>query len=276
MMIEHVEPFLESLRVRGRSENTLKAYRAACNAWVGAGCPPADEWMSHLFDACKPATANARRYALMSFHRYLVKRGLAESNPFEDHTGVVKEPQRTLRVLTIGEVARLIDCCPLVGENGLRLAGMVALIATSGLRVSEVCSVRLDQVDMDERTARVIGKGDKERMVKFGIVAEERIRAYLDVRPEGSPYLFCTTSGAQVNPNHFREDLDKAAWWADLKNINPHLLRHTFATLSIEAKLPIEDVQGMLGHASIVTTQQYIHRDNAASWAGYHQHPLAS
>lgn len=276
-MTEHVEPFLEHLRAAGSSDNTLKAYRAACNAWCKAGCPPADEWMSHLFDTCKPATANARRAALMSFHRYMVSRGIAESNPFADHTRVVKEPRRTLRVLTISEVARLIDACDQVGENGLRLAGMVSLIATAGLRVSEVCSLRLDALELEERTARVIGKGDKERMVRFGVVAQQKIRDYLAARPAvDSPWLFCASSGAQVNPNHFREDLERAAWWADLKGINPHLLRHTFATLSIEAKLPIEDVAGMLGHESIVTTQRYVHRDNSAAWRGYDQHPLAN
>lgn len=275
-MIEHVEPFLESLRASGSSENTLKSYRTACNAWCRAGCPPADEWMSYLFDTGKPATANQRRAALLSFHRYLMKRGVVEVNQFADHTTVVKEPRRTLRVLTIAEVARLIDACDCVGENSTRLAAMVSLIATSGLRVSEVCGLRLDALELEQRTARVIGKGDKERMVRFGVVAQEKIRAYLEVRPAvDSPWLFCATSGSQVNPNHLREDLERAAWWADLKDINPHLLRHTFATLSIEARLPIEDVAGMLGHESITTTQRYIHRDNSAAWRDYDQHPLA-
>lgn len=276
-MNEHVEPFIESLRASGKSPNTLTSYRTACRAWVAAGCPPADEWMSHLFDSGKPATANQRRAALMSFHRYLVKRGILEANPFADHDRVVKEPRRTLRVLTIGEVARLIDACECVGENGARLGAMVALIATAGLRVSEVCGLRLADIELEERVARVIGKGDKERMVKFGVVAQEKIRAYLELRPgKESPWLFCASSGAQVDTSHFRKDLEKAAWWADLKDINPHLLRHTFATLSIEARLPIEDVAGMLGHESITTTQQYVHRDNSAAWRDYDSHPLAS
>jgi len=275
-MIEHVEPFLETLRVRNASEHHVKGCRTACLAWCKAGCPPADEWMSHLFDTCKVGTVRVRRAQLMSFHRYLLDRGLISSDPFRP-MAVIKEPQRTLRVLTLNEVARLIDCCDQVGENGARLGAMVSLIATSGLRVSEVCGLRLDKIDVDQRIASVIGKGDKERMVKFGVVAQEKIRVYLDARPDvESPWLFCAASGSQVNPNHFREDLEKAAWWADLKDINPHLLRHTFATMSIEAKLPIEDVRGMLGHKSIVTTQQYIHRDNAAAWSDYDQHPLAS
>lgn len=233
--------------------------------------------MSHLFDTSKPGTANQRRSALIAFHRYLMRMGVVDANPFADRTSAVKEPRRIMRVLTTAEIARLIDGCDSVGENGARLAAMVSLIATSGMRVSELCGLRLDGLDLDARTARVIGKGDKERLVRFGVVAQEKIRAWLEVRrPEAdSPWLFCARSGSQVETTHFRKDLEKAAWWADLEDINPHLLRHTFATLSIEARMPIEDVAGMLGHESLNTTQKYVHRDNAAAWRDYAQHPLA-
>lgn len=271
-MIEHVEPFLESLRVRGSSPHTISSYRTACLAWCRAGCPPADEWMSHLFDTFKPATANQRRAALMSFHKYLVARGLAETNPFADHTSSVKEPQRTLRVLSVSEIARLIDACEMVNE---RTGAMVALIATSGMRVSELTGLRLDDIDLEHRTARVVGKGDKERMVRFGEVAKEKIQAWLEVRPEVGPWLFCAASGAPVDRANFRKELDQAAWWADLSDVNPHLLRHSFATISIDARVAIEDVAEMLGHANITTTQRYVHRDNAAAWRDYDQHPLA-
>ena len=274
-MNEHLDAYIEHLRRSGASPGTLKSYRIAVSMWIKAGCPEAGEWMSHLFDTLKPGSANTKRYALIGFHKWLISQRLAESNPFADHTSTVKEPQRSLRVLTIKEIAQLIDGCSQVGENPERLGAMVALVASAGLRVSEVINLRADRVDLEERWAWVIGKGDKERMVRFGVVAQEKIRDWLAVRPDAGPYLFCTSTGTPVSDNHFREDLEKAAWWADLKDVNPHLLRHSFATISIQARVPIEDVQGMLGHSSIVTTQRYIHRDNAAAWAGYDDHPLS-
>lgn len=272
-MTEHIDAWLESLRRENRSPRTLYEYGKDARTWIEAGEPDPGEWISDMLDRkFSPATINRRRYALSSFFRWLVAEGYADSNPFADRTRALKEPQKRIETLTIAEVAKLIEGADCVSP---RCAAMVALMATSGIRVSEALTLLLDDLDMEERTAWVTGKGSKDRFIRFGDVAAERIEKWLEVRP-ASDLLFCSTTGNQVDYEQFRKELEKAAWWADLKDVNPHKLRHTFATLSLQAKLPITDVKDMLGHESISTTERYIHRDRRRAWDDYGQHPLSA
>ena len=233
---------------------------------MGAGAPDAADWLRLLADSGRaPATINQRVSIVRSFHRWAGD---------EDFTaGRVKEPERVARALSIPEIARILDACDILAP---RIGAMIALMVTSGIRVDEACGLELRHVDLAERRATLVGKGGKMRTIRYGAEAGRRIARWLEVRP-ASDYLFCTSSGGQVDAANFRKELARASWWADVEPaVRPHDLRRTFATQSVRSKLPIADLKEMLGHSSVVTTERYVGNTSDRAWSDYDgKHALA-
>jgi integrase/recombinase XerD len=173
-------------------------------------------------------------------------------------------------VLTREEVVRLIDAASLEdGPSGQRLAAMIELLYASGLRVSELVALPLDQVARDPAYLFVKGKGGKERIAPLGESARAAIKGYLTVRaaflPKGvreSPWLFPSRAkGGRMTARRFAQLLDKTAVAAGLDpaRVSPHVLRHAFATHLLDGGADLRAVQTLLGHADIATTQIYTH-----------------
>lgn len=284
---DHVETYLHQLDQLGKSQHTLRSYRGTLTAWVASG-QSAEQWLLTISATQKRTSANQRRAVLNAYHNWLVRTGRAKTNPIS-RTVPASVPQRLLRTLTVPEVARLIDACQMVGRDKdtlvptdipieahrARLAAMVAVQVTSGLRVAELCRIGLGEYLEPTRWLRVIGKGNKERQVMVGRSARSRLREWDRWRTRTtSPYLFCTSSGEAINPRSYHRWLQDAARWAELEDVHPHTLRHTFATLAIESGIPVADVQQMLGHSQIATTMKYVHRAPERGWDRFHLHPL--
>jgi len=288
--------WLSELEALGKSAETLRAYRSDLKLWHESGLDPRSYLLTLSAAGARPATVNRRRAALTVYHAWLVDRGYADENPAEQTKGV-KGSRRMHRTLTVEEVARLIDGAAQLGARGdrpaavveqlghlpiefyrARLAAMIALEVTAGLRVSEVCQVRVDNIDLDRRTVRVIRKGDKEQQLRFGMAAKRRIEEWLRFRSiTGSTdgYLFCTEDAlTAVTPKTYSRQLKEACWYAGIEPIHPHVLRHTFATLAIGSGIPVADVQQMLGHESVVTTMMYVNRHPDRGFDRYESHPL--
>ncbi len=170
--------------------------------------------------------------------------------------------------LTPDQVRRILETPSVKTPLGLRDRALLELLYAAGLRAAEILSIRLEQLDLDSGSARVIGKGNKERLVLLGKAAEEAIRRYLDtarpklVRSKSGGEVFLGNHGRRLTTSHLWGIVKRAAQSAGLDTrVYPHLLRHSFATHLLSGGADLRVIQELLGHARIATTEIYSHVD---------------
>ncbi len=203
--------------------------------------------------------------SLRSLYRWLLREGLAGSNPA---VGVraPKSPRRLPATLDADQLCSLLDHPADDDLLAIRDQAMVELFYSSGLRLAELVSVNVGDIDMAEGELGVLGKGSKTRRVPVGLKAREAVQRWMQVRANlagaGEPALFVSSSGTRINPRTVEV---RIARWARLqgatRDLHPHLLRHSFATHLLESSGDLRAVQELLGHADIGTTQIYTHLD---------------
>ncbi len=171
-----------------------------------------------------------------------------------------KRPKQMPKYLTEEEVRRLLEAA----EENPRDYAIISLLAYSGLRVSELCNLRFEDVELAERVVYVrSGKGDKDRIVVISEKAAEAIENYLMSRTDSLEYLFSTQKSEQITRVHVFRIVKKYAQKAGIrKNVTPHVLRHTLATTMLRRGVDIRYIQQFLGHSSVATTQIYTHVDD--------------
>ncbi|MGN0902644.1 MAG: tyrosine recombinase XerC, partial [Succinivibrio sp.] len=202
-------------------------------------------------------------YALSSFFKYLIRTDNLTINPVE-LIKVSKVKRHLPSTLTLNEVNSLLDTPP-SNPYEVRDLAMAELLFSSGLRVSELVSLNLEDLDYAQRELIVMGKGSKERIVPIGGKAIEKIRLYLDVRDSFNPdieehALFLNRFGKRITSRGVEGNLDKLAKKAGISShLNPHKLRHSFATELLQGGADLRSVQDMLGHSSLAATQVYTH-----------------
>jgi len=182
--------------------------------------------------------------------------------------------------LTADQVRRILETPSVKTPLGLRDRALLELLYAAGLRASEILTLRIEQLDLESGSARVIGKGNKERLVLLGKAAEEAIRRYLDsarpklVRSKSGGEVFLGNHGRRLTTSHLWGIVKKAAKTAGLDSrVYPHLLRHSFATHLLSGGADLRVIQELLGHASIGTTEIYTHVDEdrlAATFDRFH------
>ena len=223
-----------------------------------------------------PATIARRISTLYNFYYFLAREGYAESPG--DRAERPKAARRLPNVLSREEVEILLDAPDPKTETGARDKAMLEVMYASGLRVSELCSLRLKDVHMAAKTIVLPrGKGGKGRVVPIGDFALEWLKYYVEGargRNPGrkSPYLFLNKSGEPITRQYFFLAVKKYAREAGIRNaasISPHTLRHCFATHLIESGAEIRAVQEMLGHAHLSTTQIYTHLSSRRIYEAY-------
>jgi integrase/recombinase XerD len=227
--------------------------------------------LAELSEAGYASTSIARLLtAIRMFHRYLVGERYAN----EDPAAALSFPKRGRRlpnVLEIHDVERLLETPEVNTPLGLRDRALLEFLYATGVRVSELISVKLSDYFPREAWVRVIGKGNRERLVPIGEQAIEWVEKYarharpsLISRRQRSDHLFLNFRGGKLSRMGFWKILRGHARAAGIKKrISPHVLRHSFATHLLEGGADLRAVQEMLGHASIVTTQIYTHLDRA-------------
>jgi integrase/recombinase XerD len=204
---------------------------------------------------------------LKVFFRWLAIKGRLEMDPAEPL--LAPRPDQTLpETLHAAEVAKLLDSIDPAARLGRRDRAILELFYSSGLRLSELCHLRLEMMDLDEGFARITGKGNKTRVARVGGKARETITDYLaNERPDlvtrrTSSHVFLSVRGGPLSPDRVRQIVKERAKMAGLdQNIYPHLLRHSFATHLLEGGADLRVIQELLGHADISTTQIYTHVD---------------
>ena len=225
-----------------------------------------DHVLGHLIALRKAglSTRSAARHlsAIRRFHRFLREEHLAERDPTEgmDSPRLIRALPHVLSAL---EVERLLAAPDLSRKHGVRDAAILELFYACGLRISELANLPLRDVSLEESMVRVRGKGSKVRIVPLGGRAIARIQAYLPVRAQGrvlDDALFLGARGRRMSRTSVWQVVKRAAQSANIRqNVTPHMLRHSFATHSIENGVPIHVVQKLMGHTSIETTETYLH-----------------
>lgn len=287
--------FLESLVVeRGLRQNSLEAYQRDLIRYLTHLAGRRREVTSldrtevpRYLLALREAGLNPRSVArhlsaIRQFHRFLVRQGRAAEDPTA-HLEAPRPWRRLPGVLSSEEVDRLLAVRATGTPQDLRNRAMLELMYASGLRVSELISLRLGDVDLSVGIVRVVGKGDKERLVPVGDAAAASLRVYLrDGRPRlakrrASDGLFLGRHGGGLTRQMFWNVIKRAAVEAGIsKSVTPHTLRHSFATHLLEHGADLRSVQLMLGHADIATTQVYTHLSRSHLKAIYDKfHPRA-
>jgi integrase/recombinase XerD len=215
--------------------------------------------------------------ALRSFFDWTVLEGLRNDNPC-DNVDSPKLGRYLPAVLSIEEVDRIIASTDSTTPKGIRDRAILETLYGSGLRVSEAVSLHISDIYLKERFLRIIGKGDKQRIVPIGGSEADAIEAYLQVRevpagPEYDDILFLNRFGKNLSRvSMFKMIKEQAVAAGIFKDISPHTFRHSFATHLIENGADLRAVQEMLGHESILTTEIYTHIDSSTWQAAVLEH----
>lgn len=258
------------------SDNTLDAYRNDLldfSLWLrGKHVASTSEKDVHRFlDRCvrqklSPATIARKISVLREIFKFLQRdRGLRR-DPMR-RIVAPKGWKRIPKAIEPTEAARLLDFPLGMFQNkvrGLRDRAMIELLWAAGIRVSELTSVKLSDLDFENRTIRVFGKGSKERLAPFGLPAARALKAYLsDSRPKllgkhSSPYLFPGRRGRALTRMRVWQMINERAAQVGMPKLSPHVMRHSCATHLVENGADLRTVQDILGHADITTTQGYL------------------
>jgi len=241
------------------------------------------DYLSYLMEKGFVKASIARKLsAIRSFYRYLLREEIISVSPVAT-TSSPKLDRRLPSFLTIEEVGRLLEAPDLSTPQGLRDCALLELLYASGLRVSELVSLNLEQVNLDSNEVRVWGKGSKERIVLMGEPAARALSTYLTRgRPEflgkkGTNALFLNRYGGRLIERRVQRILEKYTDIAGIgRRVYPHMLRHTFATHLLDGGADLRVVQELLGHASLSSTQIYTHVSKSQAKKVYlSAHPMA-
>lgn len=275
----HLDRFIDVLWLEdGLSPNTLAAYRRDLSAlamWLkaqtGATLVQASEldvqgYMAMRHADSKPSSVGRRLSVFKRFYRWAVRDGLCTQDPTL-RMDAPRQRMRTPGTLTEQQVERLLAAPDVLDKLGLRDRAMLELLYASGLRVSELVTLRTVQLGLNEGVLRVTGKGSKERLVPFGQEAGAWLQRYLDEsraqilgEHRVSEALFVTSQGHGMSRQMFWKLIRKYALVAGIhQHLSPHTLRHAFATHLLNHGADLRVVQMLLGHADISTTQVYTH-----------------
>ena len=289
-----ISDFLESLEIeKGRSTKTTENYGLYLARFLdlitqdfpeGATIKPSDLTSEILrkfrlrlnrFDdnqnheRLSALTQSYHLIALRGFLKYLAKRGIKSLDP--SLVDLPRAAKKQVTFLHFDEVSRLLSEIPTDTETGLRDRAIIELLFSGGLRVSELCNLNRDSINLARREFMVRGKGKKDRPIFIDQTTAEHIEEYLNARTDTLPALFLNNSSNQnipdtsgdfrrLSPRSIERIIGKYTRQAGItKHVTPHTLRHSFATDLLMNGADIRSVQSLLGHANIATTQIYTH-----------------
>ena len=281
-MHDTVQDFLKFLEVeKGYAENTIAAYRndltqfvdyieiKANRDWQNLDKKIVDQYIGYLKNQDYSSSTVARKVAAMkSFARYLIAKGLIKADP----TATLDSPKvkkRLPKAISVSEINKLLEVTSANDTpKSQRDSAIIELLYASGMRVTELVSLNVDDIDFEEGRVRVGGKTNriKERLIPISADALETLRAYVE---EARPQLMRSQDDPALFLNHRGQRLTRQGSWLIIKryvaevgisdNVTPHTLRHSFAAHKLSLGQSLQDIQKLLGHANISTTQVYTH-----------------
>lgn len=287
-----IREFLSYLKVeKGLAKNSIESYErdlAKLSTWaekndLGIGSMTRQDLREWMIDLGRSKLSDNSKRRLISvlrgFYKFLMIDGHTTTNPAEN-LDVPQKGRYLPKFLNQADIELLLDAPDVSTEIGLRDRAILELMYASGLRVSEVVTLQIKDIDLDAGILTCIGKGSKMRRVPIGSSAVEWLKSYLVLRRKKENIevqnLFVTSSGAAINRQIIFLFIKEYAAKCGLEDVSPHTLRHSFATHLVQNRADIRSVQQMLGHADISTTQIYTHMTDAHLRKSYEQfHPRA-
>lgn len=280
----YIKEFSDHLRLeRGLSKNTISSYCSDINIfadWLGkqgrasfeeATSEDVEAFISEKFSSSSSPRSQSRMLsALKALYRFLKIEYDFKGNPLE----TIDTPKLTRRlpdVLSVEEVDLILDTCNLSTYEGLRNRAILEMLYSCGLRVSELINLKISDIFFKEQFVRIVGKGNKQRLVPIGEYAVSAVKNYLPERwnclqraknpgPGSDVILFLNRRGGKMTRVMVFTIVKKQAELAGIKkDVHPHTFRHSFATHLVENGADLRAVQDMLGHESILTTEIYTH-----------------
>lgn len=286
-MKQHIGKFLKYLQHRGVSPHTIRAYRKDLKLFFEGATATGKIEMgdirgfvaSEINRGNKKSTASRRLATLRSFFKFLHREGLLKTNPAK-LVPLPKQPKQLPRFLTVDEVFSLVEKPEGMGVLLARDRAILELLYSSGLRVSELSGLNLDDINVTEGLAKTRGKGKKERIVPVGKKALEALKSYMLeslLLKKTDRALFLNRNGLRLTDRSIRRIVLKYSRMSELSGrVSPHTLRHTFATHLLQSGADLRVIQELLGHSSLSTTQKYTHLDITHLMDIYDKaHPLA-
>lgn len=268
-----IERFLSYISAeRGLSSHTIEGYKHDLEdlskylgilgkGWKESGRRELFGYLLNLSSrGLSPFTIKRRFSAIRSFIRFLVEEGMLKADPAEE-LDTPKTWKRLPQVLDLREVEALLNSPDTTNPKGKRDKAMLEVLYATGIRVSELVGLKLEDINFQQGFVRFKGKRRKDRVVPLGLVAIKYLKEYLSTRgAKRSPYLFLSNRGAPMTRQRFWQILKENARRAGIKKpISPHTIRHSFATHLLERGADLRSVQELLGHADLSTTQIYTH-----------------
>jgi len=224
-------------------------------------------YITYLNKKISPRSINRHIVSIKNYYKFLERNNLIKSNPSLDITGL-KTPKKMPRILSEDDINNLLDI-PLSDAYSYRNKAMLELMYSSGLRVSELLNLEVNNIDFNMNLVRVYGKGSKERIVPIDDIATTYLYEYINVyrntllKNKESDILFLNSRGDKLSRQGFFKILKEIAKLKGIKKeLSPHTIRHSFATHLLNNGADLRSIQTMLGHENIETTQIYTHVSN--------------
>ena len=257
-----IASFVSSLSVQGRSQKTIDRYVYVISRFMKAAKTTARSvTVYHIRDwlaaekkrGIQESTLEGDRTVLSSYFNWLFREGLIEKNPIVN-VGVIKVPKKQKKTYSDIDFEKLNQCC-----ETLRDRAIIHFLRSTGCRISEMCGLDRDTVDLEALECVVHGKGNKDRIVYLDSVAGMFLAEYLKQRTDTSPALFaCKRGQERIQPNGVRAMLKKLGRAAGVDHVHPHKFRRTLATDLARHGMPIQEVANLLGHEKLDTTMRYV------------------
>lgn len=272
--MKYIDNFINYIKnIRNYSENTVTNYSKDLEEYskflktknldlLSITYKEVKEYLSYLYDKYYSKSSISRKIStLRSFYKYLYSESLIDKNPYL-FVSLPKKEKKLPRYVNYEDLDLMFNIPDLDTKNGIRDRLILELLYGTGIRVSELSNIKIKDIDFNKKQIRIVGKGDKERIVLYGEYCSEILDKYLKVR-QNSEYLILSNKGKKISVSSIQKILKDILKKASIKkNITPHVFRHTFATHLLNEGCDILTVKELLGHSSLDTTQIYTHVSN--------------
>ena len=281
--ISITEKYLEYCKSQKRLDNkTIKAYRIDLKQFATSinntdvhslAIADIEKYIGHLHQNFKPKTVKRKLASLKAFFHYLEYKNIIETTPFNKIKTKFREPLLLPKIIPLHTVENLLSTmykayslAPTAYQKKRALLDIAVLetLFSTGMRISELCNLKISDVELYDATIRIYGKGAKERMIQIGneevLLILEKYETEYSSEINKSGYFFVNPNATQLSDQAIRRMINKYCSLASIDlHITPHMFRHTFATSLLEADVDIRYIQEMLGHSSITVTEIYTH-----------------
>lgn len=273
--MDMLKAFIEAKEIEGRSSKTLKIYEYLISRFLSGVKAPTEKvtvyhirsfLMSEKQRGIGDSTLGSLRSVLSSYFGWLHKEGLIQMNPCSN-LGTIKCPKVVREPFSKTDIERMKEGC-----KSPRDKAIIAFLLSSGCRISEVCSLNRTDIDFQTGECKVLGKGNKERIVYLDSVAVMLLRRYLSTRDDAHNALFLGLRNERLEPGGVRVMLKVLGKKTGVANIHPHRFRRTLATNLISRGMPIQEVAAVLGHDKLDTTMRYVYLEKSAIKNSYRKY----